>query len=41
MKAIKELALELINATEVNDVYRCLELSKHITKILETYKSSC
>ena len=42
MKAIKELALELIKATEVNDVARCLELSKHIAKkILETYKRGC
>ena len=41
MKAIKELALELINATETNDVVKCLELSKHIAKILETYKKSC
>ena len=38
MKAIKELALELIKATEVNDVARCLELSEHIARILETYK---
>ena len=41
MKAIKELALELIKATEVNDVDKCLELSKHIAKILKTYKRSC
>ena len=41
MKAIKELALELIKATEVNDVAKCLELSKHIAKILETHKRSC
>ena len=41
MKAIKELALELINATETNDVVKCLELSKQIAKILETYKRSC
>ena len=41
MKAIKELALELIKATEVNDVVKCLELSEHIAKILETYKRSC
>ena len=41
MKAIKELALELINATEINDVVKCLELSEHIVKILETYKRSC
>ena len=40
MKAIKELALELIKATEVNDVAKCLELSEHIAKILETYKRS-
>ena len=26
MKAIKELALELIKATEVNDVAKCLEV---------------
>ena len=41
MKAVKELAMELIKATEVNDVSKCLELSKHIAKILETYKRSC
>ena len=41
MKAIKELALELIKATEINDISKCLELSKHIAKILETYKRSC
>ena len=42
MKAIKELALEFIKATEVNDdVAKCLELSEHIAKILETYKRSC
>ena len=41
MKAIKELSKELIKATEVNDVAKCLELSKHIAKILETYKRSC
>ena len=41
MKAIKELALALINATETNDVAKCLELSEHIAKILETYKRSC
>ena len=41
MKAIKELALELIKATEVNDVDKCLKLSEHIAKILETYKRSC
>ena len=41
MKAVKELAMELIKATEVNDVAKCLELSKHIAKIIETYKRSC
>ena len=41
MKAIKELALELIKATEVNDVAKCLELSEHIVKILKTYERSC
>ena len=41
MKAIKELALELIKATEVNDVAKCLDVSKHIAKILEIYKRSC
>ena len=41
MKAVKELALELIKATEVNDVAICLDNSKHIAKILETYKRSC
>ena len=41
MKAIKELALELIKATEVNDMAKCLELSKNIAKILDTYKRSC
>ena len=41
MKAVKELALDLIKATEVNYVAKCLELSKHIAKILETYKRSC
>ena len=41
MKVIKELAMELINATETNDVVKCLELSEHIAKILETYKRSC
>ena len=41
MKAVRKLALELIKATEVNDVARCLEISKHIAKILETYKRSC
>ena len=41
MKAIQELALELINATETNDVVKCLQLSEHIAKILETYKRSC
>ena len=41
MKAIQELALELIKATDANDVAKCLELSKHIAKILETYKRSC
>ena len=41
MKAIKELALELVKATDINDVAKCLELSEHIAKILETYKMSC
>ena len=41
MKAIKELALELIKATEVNDVAKCLDNSKHLAKILETYERSC
>ena len=41
MNAIRELAKELIKATEINDVAKCLELSKHIAKILETYKRSC
>ena len=41
MNAIRELAKELIKATEANDVAKCLELSKHIVKILETYKRSC
>ena len=41
MKAVKELALELIKATEVNDVTKCLELSEHLAKILKTYKRSC
>ena len=41
MKAIKELAMELIKATETNDVVKCLEISEHIVKILETYKRSC
>ena len=41
MNAIRELAKELIKATEVNDVAKCLELSKHIARILETYKRSC
>ena len=41
MNAIKELALELIKAIEINDVAKCLELSKHIAQILETYKRSC
>ena len=40
MKAIKELALELIKATEINDVAKCLELSKCIAHILETYERS-
>ena len=30
-----------MKATEVNDVAKCLELSEHIAKILETYKRSC
>ena len=34
MKAIKELALELIKATKVNDVAKCLELSKHLATSL-------
>lgn len=41
MKAVKELALELIKATEVNDVAKCLELSEHIARILKTYERSC
>ena len=41
MERIKELAMELIKATEVNDVAKCLELSEHIAKILKTYKRSC
>lgn len=41
MKAIKELALELIKATEINDVAKCLELSEHIARILKTYERSC
>ena len=41
MKAIKDLALELIKATEVNDVAKCLELSEHIARILKTYERSC
>ena len=41
MKAVKELALELIKATEVNDVAKCWELSEHLAKILKTYKRSC
>ena len=41
MKAIRELARELIKATEINEVVKCLELSEHIAKILETYKRSC
>ena len=41
MKAVKELAMELIKATEVNYVAKCLELSEHIAKIIETYKRSC
>ena len=41
MKAVRELALELIKATEVNDVAKCLELSEHIAKILKTYERSC
>ena len=41
MKAVKELAMELVKATEVNDVAKCLELSEHIAKIIETYKRSC
>ena len=41
MKAVKELALELIKATVVNDVAKCLDNTKHIAKILETYKRSC
>ncbi len=32
MKAIKELALELIKATEVNDVARCLETIQAYSK---------
>ena len=36
MKAIKELALELIKATEVNDVAKCVELPEHIAKMLKT-----
>ena len=41
MKAVKELAMELIKATEVNDVAKCLELSERLAKIIETYKRSC
>ena len=41
MKAIKELALELIKAAEVNDVAKCSELSELIAKILKTYERSC
>ena len=41
MKAIKDLATELIKATKVNDAAKCLELSEHIAKILETYKRGC
>ena len=41
MERIKELAMELIKAADVIDVAKCLELSKHIVKILETYKRSC
>ena len=41
MKVVKELALELIKATEVNGIAKCLELSEHLARILETYKRSC
>ena len=41
MKAVKELALELIKAAEVNDVAKCSELSERIAKILKTYERSC
>jgi hypothetical protein len=41
MFKVKELALELLNASNAGDVKKCIELSDKIKKIMDTYKNAC
>lgn len=41
MDKIKELSIELLNASNNKDISKCLELLEQIAKIIETYKKSC
>lgn len=41
MDRVKELALELLNASNDGNVPLCIELSDKIKKIMDTYKNAC
>jgi hypothetical protein len=41
MDKIKELSIQLLNASNDKDIDKCLKLLEEIIKIIETYKRSC
>lgn len=41
MELIKDLSLQLLNASTVGNIPLCIELSEKISKIMNTYKTSC
>lgn len=41
MVRVKELAIELLNASTEGNVLKCMEISEKIKKIMDTYKESC
>lgn len=41
MEAIKKLSIELLKASDENNIAKCLEILKKIKKILKTYEKCC
>ena len=41
MDKIKELSIQLFNASNDKDVDECLKLLEELVKTIETYKRSC
>lgn len=41
MESIKKLSIELLIASNNEDIDKCLELLERIVKVLETYKRGC